>query len=34
MKLKIRTYSAKVFFADILWRTGHFLKILAEKLEY
>ncbi len=33
MKYKIRTHSIKIFFADILWRIGHFLKILSEKLE-
>ncbi len=34
MKYKIRTYNLKIFIADILWFSGHFLKILSEKLEY
>lgn len=34
MEYKIRTYNIKIFVADILWLSGHFLKVLSEKLEY
>ena len=34
MKYKIRTYNWRIFLADILWLSGHFLKILSERLEY
>lgn len=31
MKYKIRTYGIKLFLADVLWISGHMLKILSEK---
>jgi len=33
MKYKIRTYNLQIFIADILWITGHTLKVWSEKLE-